>query len=267
MKKTQNEVAVGAFVLIGMLLLSLIVFFVSGVYLFRPGYSVTVSYNYVSILDKGAPVRMAGVRIGEVSSVNLIYDPEHQHTRVQVKLFIEKGIEIRRNYEFEIRGTHILSEPHIEISPQKGDEPVLKDGDVLQGVNPVPLEDLIDRAHHITAQLDEMVTELHDAVKDKEVGAAMKEIVVNMAALTKSLDKVLSGSDEDLKGTMQNIRKSTDSIQRVLDHMEQGQGTVGSLMVKDELYIDMREFMADIKKHPWKLLKKDGSGGKKFLFF
>ncbi len=59
MKKTQNEVAVGTFVIIGFIMLALIVFFVSGVYLFRSGYYVTVRYNYVSILDKGAPVRMA----------------------------------------------------------------------------------------------------------------------------------------------------------------------------------------------------------------
>src|SRR3989338_7990190 len=102
MKKTQNEVTVGAFVIIGFVLLALIVFFVSGVYLFRQGYYLTVAYNYVDILDKGAPVRMAGVRVGEVNKVSLLFDEKEKRTKVMVKLFIEKGVEIKENYTFDI---------------------------------------------------------------------------------------------------------------------------------------------------------------------
>ena len=117
MKKSQNEVTVGAFVIIGFILLALIVFFVSGVYVFRSGYYVTVNYNYVDILDKGAPVRMAGVRVGEVHSVSLVYDEKEKRAKVLVKLFIEKTAEIRENYSFEIRGTHVLSEPGSSRAP------------------------------------------------------------------------------------------------------------------------------------------------------
>src|SRR3989338_4101000 len=113
MKKTRAEILVGTFVIFGFLILSLVVFFVSGVYLVRPGYKVFVMFNYVSILDKGAPVRMAGVRVGEVSKVALQEDPQTGQTRVKVQLFIAKGFEIRENYLFNVRGAHIMSEPHI----------------------------------------------------------------------------------------------------------------------------------------------------------
>ena len=98
MKKKSNEVSVGVFVILGFVFLTLVLFFVSGVYLFRSGYSVDVMFNYVSILNKGAPVRMAGVRVGEVSQVDIIYDAVKQNNRVKVKLFIEKGVQIRENY-------------------------------------------------------------------------------------------------------------------------------------------------------------------------
>lgn len=109
MKKTRTEVLVGTFVVFGFILLSLVVFFVSGVYLVRPGYRVNVVFGYVSILDRGAPVRMAGVRIGEVNRVNFVEDKQTGQTRVQVQLFIAKGFEIRENYTFSVRGTHVLS--------------------------------------------------------------------------------------------------------------------------------------------------------------
>lgn len=256
MKKNHNEVTVGAFVIIGFIMLALIVFFVSGVYLFRSGYYVTVRYNYVDILDKGAPVRMAGVRIGEVNKVNLVFDEKEKRAKVMVKLFIEEGADIRENYTFDIRGTHVLSEPHIEITPIAGDFTSLQDGALVQGVNPIPVEALLDRAHAIVARVDDILKNLQGSIGDPESGEALKKIVVNMASVSESMKIVLDGSEGDLKGVIGNLKSSTESLQDVLGKVQKGEGTMGSLLVKDQLYRDLSDFVADVKAHPWKLLKK-----------
>jgi len=36
-----------------------------------------------------------------------------------------------------------------------------------------------------------------------------------------------------------------------------GEGTVGKLLSDKELYDEIRDFVAEIKAHPWRLLKKD----------
>ncbi len=77
---------------------------------------------------------------------------------------------------------------------------------------------------------------------------------------------VMSGSEGDLKKTITNLKASTDALNSVLNKIEKGEGTAGKLLTRDELYQDARDFVAEIKAHPWRLLKKDG-GGKKFLFF
>ncbi len=239
MTKPRNEVAVGFFVIVGFIFLTLIVFFVSGVYFFRSGYALNVLYDYVSILDKGAPVRMAGVRVGEVSKVDLFFDASRQKTRVKVKLFIEKGVQIRENYLFKIQGTHILSEPHIEISPQPGEAAFLKSETTVAGVETVAIEDLIMEGH---------------------------DIAKNIAILTGSMKNVMSGSEGDMKQTVTNIKASTDSLTTILNKIEKGEGTAGKLLTQDELYQDARAFVAEIKAHPWRLLKKDNDK-KRFLFF
>ncbi len=258
---------VGLFVLIGFTVLSLMVFFVSGVYFFRSGYSVSVMYDYVDILDKGAPVRMAGVRVGEVSEVNLISGGGDSYSRVNVKLFINEGVKIWEHYAFEIRGTHILSEPHIEITPLPGDGQMIQDGAQIEGTKLVPLEDLIKRAHHIAEGLDEMVSGPEDPAKPGvRTAPGMRDLVVNLSKLSASLEKIFSGSEDDMKKTITQLRSAADSLAVVMDRIEKGEGTAGSLIVKDEVYNDLRDFVKDVKAHPWKLLKKDGSG-KKFLFF
>lgn len=266
MKKTRNEVMVGMFVIFGFIFLSLIVFFVSGVYLFRPGYSLSVMYEYVSILDKGAPVRMAGVRVGEVSRVDLVFDEARQKTRVRVKLFIEKGVEIRENYLFKIAGTHILSEPHIEISPVPGNAPLVKHGRVMEGVALVSIEELIEHANAIAQHLEKILEGFRSAIRDDETAGALKDMVKNLATLTNSMNKVLSGSEEDLKQAVANIKSSAESLSVILDKIEKGEGTAGKLLTQDELYQEMRAFVAEIKARPWRLMKKD-NGGRKFLFF
>ena len=257
MKKSRNEMVVGMFVIVGFILLTVLVFFVSGVYVFRPGYKINIMYEYVSILDKGAPVRMAGVRIGEVDKVDLVYDSEQGLTRVKVRLFIEKGIEIRENYTFYIRGTHILSEPHIEVSPNPGNAPVLKDGALIQGDNPIPLESLITKAHAITSDLQTIIAGFKDAVAEPEGENNLKKIVANMATLTESLNKILSGQEDDTRKALQDINKSASSLSAILEHVEKGEGTAGNLLMKDDLYKDLSAFVSEIKRHPWRLMKKD----------
>lgn len=254
MKKTRNEVTVGAFVIIGTVLLSLLIFFVSGVYLFRQGQYVNVLYDYVSILDKGAPVRMAGVRIGEVNKITLFRDEKTQRTRVRARLFLENSTDIRQNYKFEIRGTHILSEPHIEITPVEGDAPLIQNDMVLEGAMLEPLENLIERAQNITKNLDGIVATLHDTISGEENSKDLKNLITNLSKLSASLEE--AATKGNLPKTMENINVSSEAIRKILVDMQAGKGTVGGLLVKDEIYTDMKDLMSDVKRHPWKLLKK-----------
>jgi phospholipid/cholesterol/gamma-HCH transport system substrate-binding protein len=208
MKKKNDEVSVGVFVILGFIFLTLVLFFVSGVYLFRSGYTIDVMYDYVSILGKGAPVRMAGVRIGEVSKVDLVFDAAKQNSRVKIKLFIEKGVEIRENYAFTIRGTHILSEPHVEITPKPGTLPIVRKGAVMEGVPLVAVEELMDRAHDVLGDLSSLSGELKDSFK---------------------------GPDGNVYQSFQNIAASSASLSKILGTVEKGDGTIGKLLMEDEL--------------------------------
>ncbi|HPS37074.1 MAG TPA: MlaD family protein [Candidatus Omnitrophota bacterium] len=267
MRKKGNEVEVGVFVIIGFIFLTLVLFFVSGVYLFRPGYSVDVMYEYVSILNKGAPVRMAGVKVGEVDSVQLLYDAAKEKTRVKVKLFIEKGIDIRENYQFTIRGTHILSEPHIEITPVKGSFPILRKGALVEGVSPMPMEALIDRAREISDQLSAILKSVRESVASDGTAKDLKDMIHNLSELSVALNSSLKGSEGDVTRSLKNIQSSSASLDAILGKVNKGEGTLGELLMKDDLYKDMQAFVKDVRAHPWKLLKKDsGQGGRKWYF-
>lgn len=274
MNKKSKEVEVGVFVIFGFIFLTLILFFVSGVYLFRSGYTIDVLYGYVSILNKGAPVRMAGVKVGEISSVKLFYDEGKQQSRVRIKLFIEKGVEIRENYQFTIRGTHILSEPHIEITPKPGNFPVLHKGDVVEGSDLVSVESLIEKAHEIMSQLADVMGKFKADVDGEGTVKDLKTMIKNFSELSTALNSsVDGGSESGLSHSMKNIESSTASLDEILGKVRKGEGTLGKLLMDDGLYKEMDAFVKDVRAHPWKLLKKgssgkgkDSGGGRKWYF-
>jgi phospholipid/cholesterol/gamma-HCH transport system substrate-binding protein len=182
---------------------------------------------------------MAGVRIGEVSQVDIVFDQAKQNNRVRVKLFIEKGVEIRENYAFTIRGTHVLSEPHVEITPKPGTFPILRKGEVMEGVPLVAVEELMDRAH---------------------------ETLDHLSTISGSLNDSLKGPNGDIHQSLKSIESSSASLSQILEKVEKGDGTVGKLLMEDGLYKEMDAFVKDVRAHPWKLLKKDSSDKRKWYF-
>ncbi len=239
MKKKSNEVSVGIFVIVGFIFLTLVLFFVSKVYSFRSGYTFNVMFENVSILDRGAPVRMAGVRVGEVSSVELVFDPAKHMSRVKVKLFIAKGVEIRENYTFAIRGAHILSEPHVEILPKPGNLPAILAGALVEGEPMVEMEELFSQAR--------------DAIK-------------NISSISGELNASFKGPDGEIYKGLKNVEASSASLSKILGTVEKGDGTLGKLLMNDGLYQEVDAFAKDIRSHPWKLVRKSTNESRKWYF-
>lgn len=48
-----------------------------------------------------------------------------------------------------------------------------------------------------------------------------------------------------------------DNVNGLVTDLRQGKGTAGGLLARDELYADLRELIADLKRHPWKLFWKE----------
>ena len=73
------EMKVGLFIGIGIFLMFFIVFSISDFYLWKKGYDINVIFDFVNGITEDAPVRLAGVHVGEVKDINIYYD-EHGKT-------------------------------------------------------------------------------------------------------------------------------------------------------------------------------------------
>ncbi|MCH7571764.1 MAG: MCE family protein [Planctomycetes bacterium] len=67
-----------------------------------------------------------------------------------------------------------------------------------------------------------------------------------------SMDNLIS-KGHDLTSQLEAAAKSFHAI---LQKIEKGEGTLGKLVVEDKLHRDIEEMVSDIKRHPWKLLRR-----------
>lgn len=258
MAKGKKEATVGLFVIIGLLILSVFVFFVSGVYFFKKGYTIDAAFGFIANVEQGAPVRLAGVQVGEVSDIKITYEEETHKPKVILSCFILDGVKIRQDAAVDIRGTFALSEPHINITASgKPDGKLLKDGDLIEGNDPVVTEELVKRGKEISYKVEAMVDTIREFVDDPETKESFKKIIKNLGKVMQGMGDFLGESGVSFESAMKNIDESSAELTEILEKINAGKGTAGKLLSDQELYDELLAFAKEIRAHPWKLLKRD----------
>ena len=254
MKQTANlETKVGIFLLLGIgLICTLIIIFGEMPDLFKPTYTLTVTFPNASGLLKGSDVYLSGALIGKV-----ITDPHPipDTQTVEVNLKIDKNVGIRKDAQYVIGSAGLLGDKFVEVRPKvyKPEEekaPFVQNGDRIEGqTNPgfdelaKSAEPLIDKANDIADQLDGMIRKLN-------------------------LDVFSATSTDDLKETISKLRHMVDNgdsmISNANDLLAQaktGKGTLGRLINDKQTGDNIAAFIANLKAHG-PIFYKDDTAGK-----
>jgi phospholipid/cholesterol/gamma-HCH transport system substrate-binding protein len=138
MKAISFEVKVGIFILIGLIILVVMIFSIGEVYFLKPGYRIKVLFNFANGIGMNAPVRLAGVEVGEIDNIRIYYDTKEEQTRVELSAWVKRDVAIEEDARAVINTLGLLGEKYLEIFPGGGKR--LEDGDVLVGIDPISTE-------------------------------------------------------------------------------------------------------------------------------
>lgn len=129
------DISVGVFMLLGLLSLLVMVMMVSGVsdFVSKKGYQVTANFTDIGGLKVRAPVTIAGVRVGEVTRIEL--QPSQLNAKVTMMLRRDDPIPYADS-SARILTQGLLGSNYISIVPGFDDEgnkdhPYLRAGDVI----------------------------------------------------------------------------------------------------------------------------------------
>ena len=230
-----KEFKLGFFILGALIILIMGIFSIRDFRVLNPGYTIKVIFNFGDGIKSASPVRVAGTDSGEVKKVSLM--EEEGKIRVLIHAWIRKGTRIPKNSEAFVNSLGILGEKYLEILPNDSSQDYLKDGDIIVGKDSYPMYKISELARKTLIRFDKLLDSIHELVKDEELSIIFKKFVGNLRDASSNLD-----------GFLKDLRNP--------------KGTVGKLVYEDTLYQDIKEFIKDLKVHPWKLLYKPDKTGR-----
>jgi phospholipid/cholesterol/gamma-HCH transport system substrate-binding protein len=216
--KSKLELKVGMFVFAGLVVLLIFVLYIGDFQNSLSTYRVNFTFNFINGVKLGSPVRFAGVDVGEVKAINFIFPVKGEKPKVRMVGTITRNIKIPLDSSVWVNTLGILGEKYIEIMPGKDFENVAKDGETMVGNDPFAMQEFGEMAKSVVTKLDATLTGING-------------VADSVKALTLNLD---------------------DGVTRI----KNGEGTVGKLMYKEELYNELEALVVDLKSHPWKLFWK-----------
>ncbi len=251
MKKESLEWRVGLFVFIALAALTLLVVKAGDFYL-KPGYSIRIVFNQVQGIDKGAPVKLAGVSVGELTSISAVRN-EAGETKVEAIARIDQGIYLEQDAEIRINSSGLLGEKYVEILPGTAGSSTVSEGSVLVGRPPVGLEKVTESGSLLLDKLQLTADSINSVVTDPEFKTSVKS-TFGKAANTFGHAEVVA---QNLLEVSEDMKDAVRSAKMVLARLRDGEGTVGRLLKDDTIAKDLEAFVKEIKEHPWKLLKRN----------
>ena len=225
-----SQLRVGITVIIASLTLAVLLFLMSGTAgLFTRRITLISYFDNAEGLRPGAPVRLSGVDIGNVTKIMIVNLPDRRLTPVQVTMRVSTKYHygLHRDSMTSLDTAGVLGETYLDIDSSEAVGPEARDGDTLP-------------------------TQVHPDFN--QVVRASQSTLQNMDALLKRADRILAFAESG-KGSLGKLiydptlyNRFSDTVadfQQIVDEVSKGQGSLGALINKNDAY---DKFLATLDK-------------------
>lgn len=206
-RKLSLEFRTGLFVILAVLLLLTFIFSQGRASRIK-GYQINVAFNYVGGLERGAPVLVAGVRVGEVAEIAITGDP---NSRVLVTAKIGRGVRIGANSVCTIRTLGMIGEKYLEITPSYENRYVAA-GQTLHGEDPMPMERIMNMGEDIIRNLNAVLSDVRQVTGDRATQQNLKSILANTNKAVENASGFLTEASRLTASLQETSRELQDMV-------------------------------------------------------
>lgn len=140
MRRSTLDVAVGVFVLVGILALGWLSIKLGRVELFSgAGYTIIADFPTVGGLKTGSTVEIAGVEIGRVDGITL------SDYQARVIMSIKTNVKLQEDSIASIKTRGLIGEKYIRINPGGSEKIIKANGRITEVEPPVDIEELLSK--------------------------------------------------------------------------------------------------------------------------
>jgi phospholipid/cholesterol/gamma-HCH transport system substrate-binding protein len=262
-----SQLKVGITVIIASITLGVLIFLMSGTGGFlTPKIKLKSYFDNASGLRVGAPVRLNGVDIGNVTAIRIVPDKDKLLTPVEVTM------KVNTKYHFSLHTDSrtllstagVLGETYIDIDSSQAHGGEVQDGATLPSHNVPDFQDVVRASQGTLQNLDSLIKRLDRIVTFVESGngsvgkliydpslynrlntsvSEFQKLVAEVTEGTGTLGKLVA--DDEL---YRKANTAVDNVNAIIGDLEAGKGSAGKLLKDPELYNNANETVANVKK-------------------
>jgi len=265
MEYRRNEIRAGVFLLLSFVILAVMIFAVSDIQsLFKKKKEIKVLFQFSDGIEKNAPVRLSGIKVGKVTDIRVA--PE-RGDKIELTLSVFSDTVIRRDTKASIKTLGLVGGKYVELTGGSPQSPLLEQGGVIIGEESFKMEDLTKTALDVVNKLKNIATNIDAMLGDpaftkslRATVANLQDVSANIKVMTSSKDEVAQGL-KDLPVILKKVEESMNNIKAISEKSDAMLGdnkkNIDATMESvKEITNNLKELTADVKKHPWKLIRK-----------
>ena len=181
------EVKVGLIVLIAILALVSMYMYVGGRVVRGRTYVLYATFDDVQRLDVGSFVRMAGVRIGIVSDIQL------QGRRALVTMSISRSDRVPKGSKASVTSGTLVGDTYVEILPGPSTAPAVGPGSFLEPRIRPRFEDVMPKVDAVLTEIQKVVRSVNVVLGDPKTLTRIKETLANVQTATAEAASLMAG--------------------------------------------------------------------------
>ena len=220
---TWSELRVGLFVLAGVVLLAVVIFYVTGGGGLGPKYRLRTFLPEVDGLAVGAPVRVDGLEVGNVEQISIAVPKSGEQPSSERN--IEVDMRVQKTYQPYIRSDSsaglitegLLGNRYVDIHRGTVGR-ALEDRDEIPGREEKALKAVVERSADLMTSLSSISEQASEVLTDVRNGrGSLGKFMVDPTAYN-------------------HLNSTLDNLDQMMADVRAGKGTLGKLVADDQMY-------------------------------
>ncbi|KAB8029926.1 MlaD family protein [Fluviispira multicolorata] len=229
-----SELKVGLFAIVGASVLTTTAFVLGGnPFASKKQHFHTILNNVGGVAER-TQIRASGVRVGEVTSVEILPDG------ARVNFDVDSNVKIPSGSYIEIKSRGILGDVYIEVVRNLKGSGEMKSGEQLQR-NPESndMETLMTNLNAIARDIKKISGSLANVLGTSEGETSIKNIVANIEGMTNDLREVTGSQKENLKDAIQGLRDTSVRLSKLIERNDSK---------IDQIIADVKTFTTELRQ-------------------
>jgi phospholipid/cholesterol/gamma-HCH transport system substrate-binding protein len=260
-----SQLRVGLTVLVASVTLGFLIFLMSGTGgWFTRKITIHSFFDNAQGLREGAPVRLAGVDIGNVTGIHIVHGKPQTPVEVTMKVNTKYSFNLRKDSVTLMSTAGILGETFVDIDSSAAKGPEATDGDVLAAHDAPAIQDVVRASQGTLENIDTLLKRVDRIMAFIESGQGSIGKVIYDPALYNQLNATVAefkGLVDDIqqgKGSIgplltsdeayKKVIAAVDKVNAMVDDLQAGKGTAGKLLKDPELFDNTNKAIANIRQ-------------------